>query len=535
MARPSVLRHLLSNVLSGFLLSAGFWTGYGDFGAGLCWLGMVLLIVSSLGARPRVAALGGILSGAVFYAITLRWIYTVMRVHGGLPAVSAAGVLALIVAAGSLFFAAFTLGVAWIARPSVARACLAAPLLWVVLEFVRTHLPAIAFPWALLGYATGRSLVLLQLTSVTGIYGLSFLITAYCAFVAWSVERLEQQRLGGKFSLAPTFLLLIVTPLLPAAARIGEGFVPHDHGQHSVHLVQTNFPQSPSYPADWMERHAADLDELDALSIGATAQKPGLIVWPEVPAPFSLQDARFAARAERIARASRDGFLVGVVDWKPGAHGGHAPYNSAALLDPAGRRVFLYDKIHLVPFGEYVPLRRWLTFAAKLTVEVGEFQTGSEPKVGQLPGTSERFGVFICFEAVFPNEVRQFAANGANVLVNISNDGWFGRSAAPEQHVMMARVRAVENRRWLLRATNNGYTVVVDPYGRYTARMEPDKRGVLSADYGFRNDLTLYTRWGDWLAWLCVVGTAGMLIGGAVTSRRPKVKSRTLETKNFRH
>jgi len=343
--------------------------------------------------------------------------------------------------------------------------------------------------------------------------------------VAWSVERLEQKRLGGRFSLAPTFLLLIVTPLLPATARIGDGFVPHEQGQHSVHLVQTNFPQSPSYPVDWMERHATDLGELDALSIGATAQKPGLIVWPEVPAPFSLQDARFAARAERIARASRNGFLVGVVDWKPGAHGGHAPYNSAALLDPAGRRVFLYDKIHLVPFGEYVPLRRWLTFAAKLTVEVGEFQTGSEPKVGRLPGTNERFGVFICFEAVFPNEVRQFAANGANVLVNISNDGWFGRSAAPEQHLMMARVRAVENRRWLLRATNNGYTVVVDPYGRYTARMEPDKRGVLSADYGFRNDMTLYTRWGDWLAWLCVAGTAGMLIGGAVTGRNSTVQS----------
>src|SRR6266852_8214426 len=234
MARLSVLRHLLSNVLSGFLLCAGFWTGYGDFGAGLCWLGLVLLIVSSLGARPRVAALGGILSGAVFYAITLRWIYTVMRVHGGLPVMSAAGVLALIVAAGSLFFAAFRLGVAWLARRSVARACLAVPFLWVTLEFARTHLPAIAFPWALLGYATGKNLTLLQLTTLTGIYGLSFLIAAYCALVAWSVKRLELQRLGGRFSLAPTFLLLIVTPLLPAASRIGDRIVPQEQGQHSV-------------------------------------------------------------------------------------------------------------------------------------------------------------------------------------------------------------------------------------------------------------------------------------------------------------
>ncbi len=522
MARLSVLRRLQSNALAGFLLSAGFWTGYGDFGAGLCWLGLVLLIVSSFGARPRAAALDGIVSGAMFYAITLRWIYTVMRVHGGLSVLSAAGVLALIVAAGSLFFAAFKLGIAWLSRRSVARACLAAPLLWVTLEFARTHLPAIAFPWALLGYATGKSLVLLQLAPVTGIYGLSFLLAAYCGFVAWAVNRSRPKLIGGKFSLAPVLLLLIVTFLLPAATRMGDAFIPHEQGQHSVHLVQTNFPQSLSYPADWMERHAAELDELEELSIGANARKPGLIVWPEVPAPFSLQDARFATRADRIARASRNGFLVGVVDWKPRpvkpgtlTDMTLAPYNSAALLDPFGRRVFLYDKIHLVPFGEYVPLRRWLTFAAKLTVEVGDFQPGSEYKVGQLPATSERSGVFICFEAVFPDEVRRLAANGANVLINISNDGWFGRSAAPEQHLMMARVRAVENRRWLLRGTNNGYTVVVDPYGRYTARMEPDKRGVLSADYGFRSDLTLYTRWGDWLAWLCVAGTVFWLIVGA--------------------
>ncbi len=522
MVWPSVPRGLLNNALSGFLLSAGFWARHVDLGAGLCWLGMVLLIHSSLGARPRSAVFTGILSGAVFYAITLRWIYTVMRVHGGLSVMSAAGVLALIVAAGSLFFAAFRLGVAWVSRRSVVMACLAAPFLWVSLEFARTHLPAIAFPWALLGYATGQSLALLQLSTLGGIYGLSFLIAAYCALVAWATQRSGQRVVEGRFSMALVFLLWVVTAALPAASRLGDTFVPREQGRNSAHLVQTNFPQLPSYPPNWMELHAAELDELEQLSGAANAKKPGLIIWPEVPAPFSLQDGRFAPRAEGIARASRNGFLVGVVDWKPSPEPPDSstgmslvPYNSAALLDPSGRRVFLYDKIHLVPFGEYVPLHRWLTFAAKLTVEVGDFQPGSQYRVGQLPNSTERFGVFICFEAVFPDEVRRFAAHGANLLVNISNDGWFGRSVAPEQHLVMARVRAVENRRWLLRATNNGHTVVVDPYGRYTARLEPDKRGVLSADYSFRRDLTLYTRWGDWLAWLSVAASACFLLIGA--------------------
>jgi apolipoprotein N-acyltransferase len=169
-----------------------------------------------------------------------------------------------------------------------------------------------------------------------------------------------------------------------------------------------------------------------------------------------------------------------------------------------------------------VPLRRWLRFAGKLTAEVGDFQRGSEYKVGKL-ADGHRFGVFICYEAVFPDLVRRFTANGAELLINLSNDGWFGRSAAPEQHLAMARIRAVENRRWLVRVTNNGYTVVVDPHGRYTARMEADARGAIAAGYGYRSDLTPYVRWGDWPAWMCVVVAVGLLAGNAAKGRTSPV------------
>jgi apolipoprotein N-acyltransferase len=207
--------------------------------------------------------------------------------------------------------------------------------------------------------------------------------------------------------------------------------------------------------------------------------------------------------------------LAGVVEWRRAeeAPRGAEAFNSAVLLAPEGKPEFVYDKIHLVPFGEYVPLRRWLRFAESLTRGVGDFRAGTERRVGRLPGG--RFAVFICYEAVFPGDVREFTRNGAELLINLSNDAWFGRSAAPEQHLQMARLRAIENRRWMLRGTNNGHTVAVDPYGRMVARLAPDVRAALAAPYAFRRDASLYVRWGDWFAVLCG-GVSALLTAGAL-------------------
>jgi apolipoprotein N-acyltransferase len=215
----------------------------------------------------------------------------------------------------------------------------------------------------------------------------------------------------------------------------------------------------------------------------------------------------------RIARGAGNGFLVGVLDFKPLGNGQSAPTNSAALLGRDGALDFIYDKIHLVPFSEYVPWREWLFFARDLTGIIGDFQHGSQYKVGRLAGGP--FSVYICYEAIFPDEVRRFTLAGAQLFINISDDGWFGGSGAPEQHLAMARVRAVENRRWLLRDTNTGVTVSVDPYGRIVARLAPDSRGVLDAPYAFRSDLTPYARWGDWIAWLCVLAALMLVLDGA--------------------
>lgn len=475
----------------------------------LAWIALAMLILASQGARLPAAPVYGFLHGLAFYPIAVPWIAVVMRQYGNVGPWTSAGILGLMAIAGGIICAVFSFGVALASKRSAAWACLLAPFLWVTLEFARAHLPIIAFPWNLTGYAASANLPLAQLTTLTGIYGLSFLIAGWASLLAFAI-------LSGRHRAWQS--LLMFTGVIVLVAIGGRVFIPRDAPPRRIaHLVQTDFAQSESYPASWMAEHASDMNQLDEISVDAARRNPGLIVWPEVPAPFTLQDPAFAARAQRIARDAGGDFLVGVVDWKGGTVGIGDASNTAVLLGPSGERLFTYDKMHLVPFGEYVPLRNWLGFAGRLTADIGDFTPGATYAIGQIPGG--RFGVFICYEAVFPDEVRRFTRRGAQLLINISNDGWFGRSAAPPQHLMMARIRAVENRRWLLRDTNNGYTVDVDPYGRIVARLAPDVRGELDAPYNFRSGETLYVRFGDWFAWLCLIAAAGLFL--AALMRRP--------------
>lgn len=475
----------------------------------LAWPSIGMLVLASAGASLRQAPLYGFLHGIVFYPVGLPWIAGVIHQYGDVEFWTSWGVLCLIGLAGGIIWSSFSWSVAFVSRRSPALACALAPFFWVSLEFLRTHLPYIGFPWNLAGYAASGNLALVQLTLVTGIYGLSFLIAAYGSLAAYAIIVRAPR---------PAKILVAVTAALIVIALFGPRFVPSQKPRFIAHLVQTNFPQSEHYPPDWMQIHAGELDELARISIDAAKKSPGLIVWPEVPAPFSMQDPKFAVRAIQIARESGSEFLVGVVDWSRSPQGEWLASNSAVLLNPLGQRTYTYNKIHLVPFGEYVPLRQWITFAGRLTADISDFTPGMAYAIGNLSGA--RFGTFICYEAIFPDEVRRFAAGGAQLLITISNDGWFGRSAAPAQHLMMARVRAVENRRWMLRDTNNGYTVSVDPYGRIVAELATDIRGELDAPYDERNDLTPYVRFGDWFSWLCVIASIA-LIAFALARSRP--------------
>jgi apolipoprotein N-acyltransferase len=380
---------------------------------------------------------------------------------------------------------------------------------WVTFEFFRAHLPEISFPWNLLGYPAAANPGLVQLTTITGIYGLCFLVAAFNSLLAWSD--------AGSSARPRTRLmvLLAASVFITAAMLIGPRLVPQAQAHHAARAVQLNFPELPAYGSNWFPAHEGDLQEVKRYSLAHSANNPDLLVWPEAPAPFSYQDPQFAKFAGELASQFHQPFLAGVIEWKQSDGGnatGHAalPYNSAILFNGEGQRICSYDKIHLVPFGEYEPFPLIHAVATHVSDEIGGFRKGQTYSVGSLPN-GYSFGVFICYEAIYPGEVRRFVADGAKLLVNISNDGWFGRSAAAQQHLLMARVRAVENRRWLIRVTNNGYTASVDPYGRVFEPLPPDVRAGADLPYDFRTDRTLYTRFGDWFAWLCVLVSAILL------------------------
>jgi apolipoprotein N-acyltransferase len=317
------------------------------------------------------------------------------------------------------------------------------------------------------------------------VYGLSCLFALTAAAIALLLLRRERTHL---WSLA---LILICLPLPDLAA-------PQTPSESAV-VVQPNMPEE----EQWTQASAgAARDHFMKLSLDSALRlNPRIIVWPEVPGPFYYyRDPNFHEQAAVLARYSHAYFLFRTVAETPQG----APLNSAVLLRPDGDLEDRYDKINLVPFGEYVP--KVFSFVNRITQEAGDFAPGKRLVV--FPADGHRLGVFICYESVFPAEVREFVKNGANVLLNLSNDGYFGQSAAREQHLEIARMRAVENRRWLLRVTNDGISAAIDPAGRVTQRLPMYREAVARMNYSYISETTFYTKHGDWFAWGCLLAGA---------------------------
>ncbi len=500
---------LVFGALSGAALSFSYTGFYLSIYSWVC-VGILLIVV--FGARPKIAFACGALHGLFFVLTSVPWIATVLSVHGGLSTAGGWGVLFLIAAAWGILTGSFAWIVHRLSQRSIALACIGTPFVWVTFEFVRAHLPEISFPWNLLGYPASNNLALLQVTTVTGIYGLSFLVAAFNALLAW-FDTADTPSSARRLA-----ILAAVSAVILAVLFAGSRLIPQPPATHYARVVQLDFPEVEAYPSNWFQAHVADLDEIEHLSLSPHGRPTDLLIWPEAPAPFSMEDPQFAKRASALAIEFRHPFIAGTIEWRPLADSSEAgarhvlvPYNSAVLLDPQGQEVFIYDKIHLVPFGEYEPFPLIHRVVSSVSSEVGGFRKGANYAVGHLPG-GFTFSTFICYEAIYAGEIRRFAANGAQLLVNISNDGWFGRSAAAEQHLRMVRVRAAENRRWILRVTNNGFTASIDPYGRIFSPLPVDVRAAADLPYDFRSDETIYTRFGDWFAWLCVLVSAILLL-----------------------
>src|SRR6266852_1344671 len=320
------------------------------------WVCIGILISSLFGGRPRVALGCGFLHGLLFVLTSVPWIATVLTVHGGLSVAGGWGVLLLIAIAWGILVGGFAWAVHRLSRQSTELACLGAPFIWVTFEFIRAYLPEISFPWNLLGYPAAANLCLVQLTTITGIYGLSFLVAGFNALLSWTIAS-NTLTLGRRIACG-----VAATAILLSAALAGPRLAPQAQAHHFARAVQLNFPESQAYPGDWFQLHATDLEELRRISLAPSAARPDLLVWPEAPAPFSFQDVQFARFASKLAIEFQHPFLAGAVEWKHPVDpsdkvppGRLAPYNSALLFDAQGQRVFVYDKVHLVPFGEYEP------------------------------------------------------------------------------------------------------------------------------------------------------------------------------------
>lgn len=454
----------------------------------------------------------GYLSGIIWYLGSCYWVFHVMHYYGSLGVATSGVLLVMFSLYLGLYHGLFGLLIALIARRRNGyslRALVFAPFAWVAVELARAYITG--FPWDLLGTAQIDNIPLSRLATVTGVYGISFEIALVNTAVAAAFLVPRARR---KVLLTASLAAVLV---LQAGKFVHPPRLPGDHG---VTLVQSNIPilESEPWNLDYLEQ---TLGELRALSVRPPQAKPGspaLIIWPESPAPFFVTDLHLRATLGEAARSTNSYIVAGSMGIEHAGDPNRPPdiFNSAALIAPSGAWVARYDKIHLVPFGEFIPFENLISFAKTLTHDIGTFARGTQ-RVPLVHG-DVRIGTFICYESIFPNEVRQFALDGGNVFVNISNDGWFGDTGAPRQHLNMARMRAVENDRWLLRSTNTGITAVADPYGRIVAEAPRKQRTSLQASYSLVEGTTFYTRHGDWFPFLCAIIT---LAGVALRFREP--------------
>jgi apolipoprotein N-acyltransferase len=383
------------------------------------------------------------------------------------------------------------------------RALAIAPFLWVAVELARTRISA--FPWELLGYTQTNNSMLTRLAPLTGVYGLSLEIMLVNSVFAAAFLVPKNRR---KWLLAAA---VGAAAVLQAGQLLSPPAVPADH---AALLVQQNIPAESRWTTDYFQ---GTLRDLTWISLHPPGGKDGqhfdLIVWPESPSPFFLNDASFRGVVADLARQSKSWLLVGSIGVQSASLSPareSEEFNSAGLISPSGELAGRYDKTHLVPFGEYVPFKKFIPFMDMLTDQIGNFSWGHSRAALEAGG--QRLGVSICYESIFPDEVREYARRGADVLINLTNDGWYGDSGAWKQHLEMTQMRAIENGRWLLIGTNTGVTASVDPYGRIVAATGRKFRTTLTAPYGLLSGTTFYTRNGDWFAYLCAIISLGGIV-----------------------
>lgn len=502
-------------LVSGALLALSF----PKFGhPAFAWIALapLLLAVTFRRVRGTRAFALGLAAGAVYFWGTLYWLVQTMTTYGGLSTPVAALCALILVAYLSLFPALFAWTQARLARTFGVGAVLFAPATWVASEMGRTYLLD-GFPWELLGYSQSPVLPIVQTASLVGVYGLSALIALVSAAAAYAALTHGARRWRPLAISAAVVLACGVW----GAARIRAQTLVKQGTPINVAVLQGNIPEDQKWEPSTRTAILNRYLEMTREAIGRGAR---FVLWPEsaTPLPYE-QDVAGGEAIRRLAREGKITLLIGsdqvvpVPPFVPGKPVQMRYYNAAYLIQPSGATAAVYRKIHLVPFGEYVPFKRILFFVGPLVDAVSDFSPGTEPLT--LPVEGHRVSTAICYEVIYGSLIRTFVNRGSELLTTITNDAWYGRSSAAYQHWQQASLRAVEEGRYLARAANTGISGFVDPYGRILEQSEMFQSAVLADDVRFLTDRTVYSRIGDLIGWLSVALTFAALLATIPTIR----------------
>ena len=499
--RQAVALHILP-LTAGLLIAAAFpranqaWLGW------VAWIPLILFVARA--QSRRAAFRGGWLTGVVWFFILLRWMPEVMSSYGGMPSIAAFVAYALLIAV----LACYPAAVCAFTRHLMFRlgewCFLLFPVVWIVMEFVISVTPCGGFPWLLAGYTQTPFIPMIQIADITGVYGVSFVLLCVNTAVSWFfIEESTKKRRRH----AP----LIITATLVAGVLI--------YGQSAVNrwekieapfqaaLLQGNISLDDPYNVMQEKFERGYLRMSDSLAYVPV----DVLILPESPTTKIFQNDEWYRRTmENLAQRYPLGLVLSNINFEELQDGTEAYYNSAFFLTKDGSLSGIYDKIHLVPFGEYIPYKKLLFFAETVSKEMGGFSAGRELRI--LPLGDRPANAVICYEAVFPGLVRRFVDRGSQVIINLTNDGWYGISDAPYQHLEIARMRAVENRRYFLRAANTGFSAVIEPTGRIAASTDWAQEAICLGRFGFIEEKTIYSSCGNVFAWLCVIISAAALI-----------------------
>lgn len=478
----------------------------------LAWVALAPFLVSLWGKKPKEAFFSGIIMGLLYFFGNIYWISHSINHYGSVPLIPSLAIVLVLSLYLSLFTGLFALLFTFKIRLTKLPAMLLAPVFWVPLEFIRSY-AFTGFPWASIGYSQYKFLHGIQYADITGIYGVSFLVVAINGAVADVFVSRKRQSVMPLFPIRQTLigyafvLLLVLSAFSYANWRLNEQ---RPGNTLKVSVIQGNIEQDkkwePSYQEDVINAYKE-------LTVQAVASSPSLIVWPETSVPFYFgRDAELSKSLISFQSQLNSYLLFGSVILRtPPADGKPAALtNSAVLLDKNGNISFVYDKIHLVPFGEYVPLRDVFFFINKLVAGIGDYIPGEQLLKAHTEYGS--FGNFICYEIIFPGLVRKFYTRDGDFIVTITNDAWFGKTAGPYQHFSMAVFRAVENRKPLIRAANTGVSGFIDSNGKILKTTRIFERTAETMDIKTDSTRSFYSRYGDIFSYICIVIAILLLI-----------------------